>query len=71
MTVWKEGKKGVWTSTSIEFSVPLYKVSWSSGSSLLAVSGGQDLLVVLAEDGQSGQWSQVNLQQEDSQSGQH
>lgn len=40
--VWKETKKGMWTSANIEFTVPLYKVSWSSGSSLLAVSGGED-----------------------------
>ena len=49
--VWKQDtKKTDWQNTNIEFGVPLWKVSWSPGSSLLAISGGDDQIVVMAEE---------------------
>jgi len=47
-------KKGSWQESSIEFEVPLWKVSWSNGGNLLAISGGEDQVVVMSEDGQTG-----------------
>lgn len=53
--VWRS-IKNTWQETQIEMQVPLWKVSWSVGSSLLAISGGENQVVVMAEDTTSGQW---------------
>ena len=53
--------------------MPLWKVSWSAGTSpLLAISGGEDQTVVMAEELGTGQWTQIefnsaNQQQEPTQ----
>lgn len=60
--VWKhEAKKG-WSATKIEFSVPLWKVSWSSSGQMLAVSGGDNEVHVMSADHSTGEWKETNLE---------
>ena len=63
--VWKQDlKNGTWSETNIDFDVPLWKVSWSMGTSaLLAISGGEDQVVVMCEDSNmTGQWGEIDYQ---------
>ena len=68
-SVSEDGNCKVWsvkgkqtTCEDIKFNVPLWKVSWNEGSSLLAISGGDDEVHVLSR-GANDEWSEVALPQ--------
>ena len=60
--VWKPDAKKGFHATKIQFSVPLWKVSWSLTGCLLAVSGGDDETHVMLED-PSGEWKEMAMEE--------
>lgn len=71
--VWKNnGKPGedklpTWTSKDVTFSdqVPLWKVSWSHVGNMLAISGGDNQVHLVAEE-PTGEWKPVRTVNEES-----
>lgn len=60
--VWKQNRDGQWSDTKITFKeqVPLWKCSWSQIGNLLAISGGDNQVHVMAED-TTGEWKEIQL----------
>lgn len=58
--VWTHADKNGWTEKRLSFggNVPLYQVSWSQVGNLLAVSGGDNQVHVMAED-TDGNWKET------------
>lgn len=58
--VWKkESPKDEWTFKEININTPAWKVSWSHVGNMLAVSGGDNQVVVYKEN-QNGDWEPVS-----------